>query len=489
MKLSGGIDRSGGGPRPLSKTRRGRSAAAASRLADRVAARLGYAVLAAALLAALPSAAQVGAGPAGSVFRSYLPLNGKQVPLPEGDWVLAGDSYEVLPSVAGGAGDAVESVVLLQVSGSRVSAFVMAQRNAIGVDKGWGLAPECNRTDLYAAIAYENSDTHAFCGFATSVATAASPQDAALSWTQALDYARRHGLTLPGTWLMAGFRISNLRDVIDVRYHFDPALAGMPGETADRQDADGAAARLDEGAAAAPESWSAMARRWVGYAASLGASEPEKPSPRRAAVAALVAWLDAMRYPVELGFKNRLSGVPGVPEPWGGTTAALAATPALTTRLQQLEALRSANVLSAAQHDVQLAIIESEHASVAAGRWTAEGLTTVKAGTNQVSTNIAAFAADYLMTGNVATSLSLIGVHTVIDVGQYWSTEWAWNTFGPRKIETVTTVDLLGTGSNGSPPVADLPFQSPALQRESDGTIQGHPATPPAPLRQLGALP
>jgi hypothetical protein len=439
------------------------------------------------LTALLPLAAQAGAGPVGSVFHGYLSLNGKQVPLPAGEWVLVGDSYEVLPSVAGGAGDAVESVVLFQLSGSSVPAFVAIHRNAIGVDKGWGVAAECSRTDLYAAIAYENSDTHGFCGFATYVLTATPSDGAALSWKQALDYARLHGLTLPDTWLMGGFRLSDARDLVDVRYHFDPALAGLPTRSAASwQDSDWAVARLDAAAAAPAVSWSDTARRWASYAYSLGGSEPEKLSQRRAAVDGLVAWLDSMRYPVELGFKNRLSGVAAVVAPWAGGEAA--PSPAFATRIERLDELRAMKALSEAQYDVQLAIIQSEQASVAGERWTAEGLTTAKAATNQVSTNIAAFAADYVMTGSIATSLSLIGVHTVVDVGQYWSTEWAWNTFGPRKIEALQTVDLPAAGFDGSPLPAVAPFQSPVLQQQTDNVAPGGSAGELAASRLLGTL-
>ena len=66
----------------------------------------------------------------------------------------------------------------------------------------------------------------------------------------------------PGEWLMAGYRLSDRYDVLDVRYHFDPARAAPAGE-------DG-----------------------------------------------IADWLNRMREPVRLGFYNGLGDLAPMPVPW-----------------------------------------------------------------------------------------------------------------------------------------------------------------------------
>src|SRR5260221_7585403 len=84
---------------------------------------LAWVALALALLcgsAGRPALAAV--APMGTIFSTVLDLAGKQIPLPQGEWVLVGDGFEIMPSVLGGVGDAVESVVLFQLDGKAVSA-------------------------------------------------------------------------------------------------------------------------------------------------------------------------------------------------------------------------------------------------------------------------------------------------------------------------------------------------------------------------------
>ena len=56
----------------------------------------------------------------------------------------------------------------------------------------------------------------------------------AAAWRSATGFAAGRGLAMPATWLMAGYRRNNLTDTLDVRYYFDPALAGNPAVAANR---------------------------------------------------------------------------------------------------------------------------------------------------------------------------------------------------------------------------------------------------------------
>ena len=175
----------------------------------------------------------------GSALNTMLELRGKQILLPEGDWVVAGHGYEVVPELTDLAYGAVESVVLFKTDGKKVSAFVIAHRNVIPIEDGWGSASECARADIPLALTYDAEEGHTFCGFVATVDTSRA-DDSATSWKNAVAFAQAHGLTLPKEWRMAGFRLSNRSDVVDVRYHFDPALrprpdaAAEPSATADK---------------------------------------------------------------------------------------------------------------------------------------------------------------------------------------------------------------------------------------------------------------
>jgi hypothetical protein len=407
------------------------------------------------------------AAPIGTVFSTVLDLDGKQIPLPQGAWTLVGDGFEIVPSVRGGDGEAIESVVLFKIEGGSVAAFIIAHRNTIGIDKGWGTAGDCDRDDIHAAVTYDESGAHGFCGFVNHVVTAIDDRSAG-SWRQAVAYAETHGLALAPTWLMAGFRLSDAADVIDVRYHFDPAIAGFSTPAALSGWSESKWSKAAVTGIPANEGWGDATRRWASYAAFWRSDTPAALSARAVAVDDLVAWLDTMRFPVELGFRNRAGDVAAVSMPWSKDRSELPAD--LTLRLQKLDQLRARNVLSREQYEEQRAIVESEHGGVAGGRWTAVGLTTAKAITNQITTNIAAFAANYWYTGNAITSLGLIGLHTVVDLGQYWSTEWLWNRFGPRRIDAVAEVDFTGAGidrpSTGASPGLPLP--------EGGGLVLGH---------------
>ena len=409
--------------------------------------------------------------PIGTVFSTVLDLDGKQVPLPQGAWTLAGDGFEIVPSVRAGVGEAIESVVLFKIEGGSVAAFIIAHRNTIGIDKGWGTASDCERDDIHAAVIYDDSGAHGFCGFVNHVVTAIDDRSAA-SWKQAVAYAEAHGLALAPTWLMAGFRLSDAADVIDVRYHFDPAIAGFSTPAAVSGWSESKWSKAAVTGIPANEGWGGATRRWAGYAAFWRSDAPASPAARTLAVDQLVAWLDTMRFPIELGFRNRADDVAAVSMPWSKDRGEPSAD--LTLRLQKLTQLRARDVLTSEQYDEQRAIVESEHGGVAGGRWTAAGLTAAKAITNQVTTDIAAFAANYWYTGNAMTSLGLIGFHTVVDLGQYWSSEWLWNAFGPRRIEALAVVDFTGAGidrpSTGASPGLPAP--------EGGGLVLGHAPAP-----------
>ncbi|HYH20137.1 MAG TPA: DUF2061 domain-containing protein [Azospirillum sp.] len=243
---------------------------------------------------AAPATAQVD-----STISGHFAVAGKQVPLPTGTWRLLG--WESVPA-AGKAARPLERAVLARVEGERMDAFVLVTANAAPADAGWGMTRDCTRDDIHFAAIHYVSAMDGSCTFVNHVVSAAAPESAPV-WLNAERAARARGWSTPTTWLMAGFRFTDRRDVVDVRYHFNPEAFGFgPGQG---------------------RPWSES--RWAPGAVS---ADPG----RARMVAALVRWAAEAVPVVEGGFRNRLDGWPALanpdpagtsPEPSAGGTASL----------------------------------------------------------------------------------------------------------------------------------------------------------------------
>jgi len=163
----------------------------------------------------VPQAAPArGAPPQGDTpLRGMIGIEGKQIPLPDGDWLVAGRAS---------AGD-VLSVALVRLHGSNVDAAVLIQTNRLGTHATWGTASACQRSNLtYARIRYA-SDHDGSCAYAAYVEPAVKREDTDPAWQQSLLHGAGKGWHFPRHWLQAAFRITDPQDAIHVRYLFAPA--------------------------------------------------------------------------------------------------------------------------------------------------------------------------------------------------------------------------------------------------------------------------
>ncbi|BBK30694.1 putative membrane protein DUF2061 [Stella humosa] len=249
-------------------------------MVDSLRMRLCFAILPAiALLAAtlLAPAAARAADPAplvGAEIEGHWQIAGKQVPLPAGRWVVA--AHALAPYAGGqqvGAYGAIHSAILLQVDGDRITAKVEIHANALPVMDGWGIAADCERTDLPIATIRYKAGWDGSCFFLTH--TTANRNGTATARSAAAFIAER-GLRAPPEWLTVGFRVANRSDVVDARFHFTPALWSLPDH----------------------------AGRW---AASPWAPKQLEGDPVRLGVArSLTEWAVGFSGLVEAGIKNRL---------------------------------------------------------------------------------------------------------------------------------------------------------------------------------------
>jgi hypothetical protein len=416
---------------------------------------------AAALWLAAPAWAAGDEPSIGTSFQGVLSLAGRQVPLPAGTWVLAGRSYETVPELDNDAYGAIESEVLLRIEDDTVVAFVIAQRNLLPVEEGWGTASECiGEIAVPVVQSYDSSAAHTFCGFAARYDTGGDGRIAG-AWKQAAAYAEAQGLALPKHWLMAGFRLSNAQDVLDVRYDFAAALAednasAVPAPSPTRLAAEQAlayilpaaapqqasvAAPADQGAAAAargPGWWASLQGIMPGWLGGPGA-----PDAYAGAIDGLSDWLKIMRGPVQLGFNNELSGRDPPPMPWTARDGKAAVQP---DKMAQLAALKQAGVIDQARFDEQSRLIAADEPHMTEEQISSGDLTLIKVVADQVTAAVPTFIGNWVVLGTVPQAATLLGIQTAVDFVHDYSTELAWNIWGPQRIREEPTIDFPGAG-------------------------------------------
>ncbi len=155
--------------------------------------------------------------------RGTVSVDGKQIPLPDGDWRLAGRAESAPP----GGADSVGSFSLLRLRGDRVDAAVLIQVANPGAGTAWGKAPGCERTDLPLARVRYASDHDGSCAWVAAVA-GEQTDTVDPAWRRATGEAEKQGWSLPRSWAVAGFRINDPLDAIQVRYAFGDAAVAAP---------------------------------------------------------------------------------------------------------------------------------------------------------------------------------------------------------------------------------------------------------------------
>jgi hypothetical protein len=259
-----------------------------------------------------------------------LAIAGKQVPLPEGNWIVAGRAPgAVTPGKDLGSYGTIWNVVLLRIS-PRGALDAMAEINVndMAVDDGWGVAADCQRSDLVLTVVRSRAGWDAACFFVTHTIW---NRDTALpaAWRQANAVAAQRGLILPATTVTAGFRVANRRDIIDVRFHFLADPADVPATN-----------------------WNAC--QW-------SRDQLQQDRWRLAFDRSVAEWSAMMIGHVEAGLKNRLPPTWITPTP-GAAEASLDHASIMSLRQQRLAALRSSGLLSAAQADRQSALLRQAEA-------------------------------------------------------------------------------------------------------------------------------
>jgi len=345
----------------------------------------------------------------GATVERVLRIDGKQVPLPGGTWVVAADTANDWNDQSIGAFGYLRTLVLFHVVGSRIDTMLEVNTNVLPTTDGWGMAADCARADLVLAVVRYRAGWDGSCYFVTHTLMAKEPTTA---WRKARDFAVLKGWQASRVWLTAGFRTADRSDVLDVRFHFAPETRVITPEAVDRwQDSGWMSARLDN-------------------------------DPQRYAFAhALSDWTVSYSSLVDAGLKNRLLNDDAIAMP-----QAVNASPAadvIARRLAELELLRQAGTITPEEYAAQATALK-EHGLGSSSLAPDIGvITAVKAISYRVIVSVSHIFVDYYWTGNYVAAGALEVLQITINSTKFYFHELAWAKYmGIPRTDSARTLDF-----------------------------------------------
>jgi uncharacterized membrane protein len=320
---------------------------------------------------------------ADKLYTSNFEIAGKQIPLPEGQWRLITET-NVAAGIDPASGNDLRQAILVQLQGQVVSALIVATANIAPSTSGWGTSRDCTRQDILMATLRYQSAMDVSCSFINHIVTAPSGQSSAMD-AELARQSKAEGWSVPATWLMAGFRIADRRDMIDVRYHFNPELAISP-----------------RGARPWP------ANPWSRPAVSASRN-------RAAVVAGLTSWVIASQEMLDEGFRHRMPAGAALPMP-------------------RWDAASRPSESSSEQPAPPLAVADWGRSLEKTISWRVVG-------------TLADVAVAYVFTGSVALSGALALTGSVVNAALYFGHEVVWDALDPSGRKEPAVLEVPGIGS------------------------------------------
>jgi len=167
------------------------------------------------------STARAEAAPAvGTVLRAGADIHGRHVPLPPGDWTVVGRGFGEVAGESPGPYGSILGVMLVQQTDGVVDGVILVSTNVMPIESGWGPAPECNDRSLIYATGVTMHGRNLVCAHVSEVTVGAPALTARPGYAAGRAEIDRRGWRLPDGLLVTGFRVSDRRDVLDLRYAF-----------------------------------------------------------------------------------------------------------------------------------------------------------------------------------------------------------------------------------------------------------------------------
>ena len=366
--------------------------------------------------AAIPHPALAQGIAPGQTLSGQLVLGGKSVPLPAGQWTVAGlGAGTADTSFSSRAPGLIWNVVLFRptADGRQLDAMIELNINELSISDGWGMASDCSRSDLALSVVRYKAGWDSSCFFVThTLFSEKNPTTPA--WAQATLLAQQKGWQIPNTAVTAGARASNRRDVIDVRYHFTPAFHKIP-----------------EGAI---EIWNQSP--WL-------ASRLERDQRRLAFARNLTEWIVVTSGHVEAGLKNRLPASVSLPDP-GLNMLALENESLVKKRMEALNTLKNAGLLSSAGYDQQVHTLSEKGLDPTSSVVDPARIALYKTLAYRPAVSLANIFIDYYWIGLPFATGVLLLLQVTINSVKFYFHELAWDRLGlaGQRSDFALTVDF-----------------------------------------------
>lgn len=347
--------------------------------------------------------------PIGSSLEHVLQLDGKQVALPAGRWIVAADGANDWNDLSLGSFGYLRTMILFHLAGDRVDTILEVNANVLPTTDGWGTAGDCGRVDLVLAVIRYRAGWDGSCYFVTHTLM---PATSTVVWRKAREFAALKGWALSPVSLTAGFRAADRSDVLDLRYHFAPETRGLPGETVEQwQDSRWMTARLDD--------------------------DP----PRYAFAHAVSDWAVAYSALVEVGLKN--CPPPATPVALPHDADSGPAADKISQRVTELDILHQAGAITDEGYAEQVRAIQEHGLGSSSTAPDLSTVTAVKAVSYRIIVSISHLFVDYYWTGNLVAAGALEILQITINSAKFYFHELAWAKYmGLPRSDAARTIDF-----------------------------------------------
>ncbi|MGE4047946.1 MAG: hypothetical protein AB7F35_24005, partial [Acetobacteraceae bacterium] len=288
------------------------------------------------------------------------PLDGKLVPLPQGDWVTLAQDRK----------SGIGGVVLGRIDDKVLKALVIARTNLAPTRQIVAAAADCGRNDMYFRIVRMATPDDGYCAWSKRVVPSEPATEDPL-WGAALQRLRAEKVELPVTFLMVGARPRTRENFLDLRYYF----AGDAG------------AMMPRARAAADPS---MQTRIDG----------------------LRAWADLIEDPALFGLRGQAAaGRQALPPPW----PVEAVDKALITQSHDpIEAMRAIGALDDAGFQRQITLADRAAVQREQERWSFWTPSMYKETSDRMLDYVDIVTTSWAVTGSFDQSVTLANMHAVI---------------------------------------------------------------------------
>lgn len=336
----------------------------------------------------------------GQTFSVILPIAGKQVPLPEGEWLVAGYSQELVKSsIDFGPYGIIHDLILLRVDGDTVNAFIQVHANALPVNDGWGISRDCQRRDGYATAVRYQSGWDVSCVFLVHTNSPAT-NDSSRAWKDALVYANEKRMAIPPTWITTGFRQANRRDILDIRIAYNPQARGISDDPAN--------------------SWADSL--WH-------ATRVQTDNIRSQFLRDLAMWTVGYAAMIEEGIKNRLQETQPYHMPFSERETGNMQSAIVTERLKVLDRLRAEGLVGQSVYEAQREHILSGRSQEPIPQPDASTIALWKTISYRPLVSFANAFIDYYWVGSPFAAGVLVALQIVVNTTKFYFHEIAWERF------------------------------------------------------------